>query len=473
MSAERREQTSAVTATVREISCSRCGAVIKPGKKFCSRCGSPALAAPSPSPSKRLRGPNICPECSFENHHSDLFCKGCGAQLADSPIGLPSSDSARQTPSAPPAGDVVKTDLTVPPVTSQEPADLGTDAPVRQAMEAASAPPAEEPEEVVETDAAGSLARCDQPPDLGRPDLGREIAAPLPVTSGAPSQDAGDESPAVQPPADSEVAKPRRPNSRAVGVAVGVCLAVLVPLVHFHRPAKARPKQFSITTPAFVGTSPTRAGSVARTDSANQHLGSANLSSAVGHGQSRGYPFQPSRALSRKSLEDALPANSKGADVHQMTATGSAPALTTAYDHQPAVPAPFRPAPTSNHSQVQNSAPPADGSPQAPALLAEVSRQIPGALPAEINPGPASTEGPVASANASDAARTVQPASLLSRPALRDPALALEAHVEGDVHLQARVGGDGAVSSVRVVRGNLRRCCGFGSEFTLPAGDGG
>ena len=54
-----------------------------------------------------------------------------------------------------------------------------------------------------------------------------------------------------------------------------------------------------------------------------------------------------------------------------------------------------------------------------------------------------------------EAAPAVQPAKLLSRPALHYPPLALGARVAGDVHLEANVRADGSVASVRVVKGFL------------------
>jgi hypothetical protein len=111
-----------------EIPCRRCGAVIEPGKKFCSQCGSPRGATVSGPPATSARRLNICPECSFENHHSDLLCKGCGAQLADSPAVLASRDLTQPGAIAPPPLEkVVKTDATEPSVANQQPLNSGTD----------------------------------------------------------------------------------------------------------------------------------------------------------------------------------------------------------------------------------------------------------------------------------------------------------------------------------------------------------
>jgi zinc-ribbon domain len=54
MSLERAEQGGAGTAVRNDIPCSRCGAVIEPGKKFCSQCGSPRGAIVSGPPAAPL-----------------------------------------------------------------------------------------------------------------------------------------------------------------------------------------------------------------------------------------------------------------------------------------------------------------------------------------------------------------------------------------------------------------------------------
>jgi len=419
MSPERREPYGAEMAASREISCGRCGALIKPGKKFCSQCGCPVVAVVVSAPVKSVRRPNICPECSFENHHSDLFCKGCGSPLTDSPSGPPSPGLTLRSDIAPPGPEAVaKADVTAPLVSSHE-----------------------------------------------RSDLGRDLAGPLLLTSAAPSLETGGEAPAAWGSADSQVAKPRRPGPRALGIAaLGVGLGVLIGLVNFHRPARAQAKQLSIASTAFVtrAPSPTRPTSVAPTDSADQGRRSLDLTSAEKHGQSRRDRTRPLLAAHEKSLANASPENPTP-DVPKLTATGAAPVPATAYaESEPAVPLPVRPVLIAVQSEVAREVPSVTEGPQTPKPLVEVSRQIPAALPsstpanlpAEISSGPVSP-GAAASTPGAERASGVQPAKLLSRPALRYPALALEARVQGDVHLEANVLADGTVSSVRIVSGLL------------------
>src|SRR5579863_7260978 len=96
MSLETDERRNSKVAPLREMRCPRCSAAVKPGKKFCSQCGCPAgshmVGTPIIRPLPKTGRSNICPECSFENHHSDRFCKGCGGLLATSLTNIASHD---------------------------------------------------------------------------------------------------------------------------------------------------------------------------------------------------------------------------------------------------------------------------------------------------------------------------------------------------------------------------------------------
>lgn len=158
-----------------------------------------------------------------------------------------------------------------------------------------------------------------------------------------------------------------------------------------------------------------------------------------------------------------LPEHGKKADAPRLTAkltpAASAPALTSANaETKPAELLSPLSTPVTGHSETENGARSVSVSPDAPAPPAEVNRQVtaapPSNMPAQANPGQVSAEGPATPANAAETVHTVQPAKLLSRPALSYPPLALEAHVGGDVHLQANVRADGTVGGVRIVRGS-------------------
>lgn len=51
------------------MACSKCGANISDGIKFCNECGTPVK--------------NVCPNCNFENPSQSKFCGECGSSLPD------------------------------------------------------------------------------------------------------------------------------------------------------------------------------------------------------------------------------------------------------------------------------------------------------------------------------------------------------------------------------------------------------
>ncbi len=51
------------------MACSKCGANISDGMKFCNKCGTPVK--------------NVCPNCNFENPSLSKFCGECGSSLSD------------------------------------------------------------------------------------------------------------------------------------------------------------------------------------------------------------------------------------------------------------------------------------------------------------------------------------------------------------------------------------------------------
>src|SRR5204863_7387443 len=69
----------AAWSTVWDVTCPTCGTVNRPGRKFCTECGSPLALA--------------CPECGAAYEAGDRFCGDCGFKLAD-------AEPAPATPSA-------------------------------------------------------------------------------------------------------------------------------------------------------------------------------------------------------------------------------------------------------------------------------------------------------------------------------------------------------------------------------------
>src|SRR5271169_4666379 len=93
MSLEKYPRPNPKAALTFEFLCFRCGSAIKPGRKFCSQCGAVAGAAPNGTQAGFAGRVSVCPECGFENHRSDRFCKACAGLLADVRGGVVTRDA--------------------------------------------------------------------------------------------------------------------------------------------------------------------------------------------------------------------------------------------------------------------------------------------------------------------------------------------------------------------------------------------
>jgi RNA polymerase subunit RPABC4/transcription elongation factor Spt4 len=65
-----------VTAPVSGAACARCGTALKPGAKFCPKCGTPVPVAPVAA-----AGAKFCPKCGTGITPGVKFCPKCGAKL--------------------------------------------------------------------------------------------------------------------------------------------------------------------------------------------------------------------------------------------------------------------------------------------------------------------------------------------------------------------------------------------------------
>ena len=81
----------AVAATATEsksigASCTNCGNALKPGQKFCTKCGSPVVATEAKSAPQQAAGIQ-CPSCGKSLKPGQKFCTGCGAQIPQAESG--------------------------------------------------------------------------------------------------------------------------------------------------------------------------------------------------------------------------------------------------------------------------------------------------------------------------------------------------------------------------------------------------
>ena len=58
--------------------CNKCGNVLKPGAKFCTKCGSPVTASADKQMSPSV---NLCPQCKKPLKPGAKFCTSCGAKI--------------------------------------------------------------------------------------------------------------------------------------------------------------------------------------------------------------------------------------------------------------------------------------------------------------------------------------------------------------------------------------------------------
>lgn len=81
----------AVAATATEsksigASCTNCGNTLKAGQKFCTKCGSPVVATEAKSAPQQAAGIQ-CPSCGKALKPGQKFCTGCGAQIPQAESG--------------------------------------------------------------------------------------------------------------------------------------------------------------------------------------------------------------------------------------------------------------------------------------------------------------------------------------------------------------------------------------------------
>ena len=66
--------------------CRNCGNALKPGQKFCTKCGSPVVADEVKSAPQQVEGIQ-CPSCGRALKPGQKFCTGCGAPIPQAESG--------------------------------------------------------------------------------------------------------------------------------------------------------------------------------------------------------------------------------------------------------------------------------------------------------------------------------------------------------------------------------------------------
>ena len=62
------------------MNCTKCGNELKPGQKFCTKCGTPVVAAATATESKAIG--TTCPNCGNALKPGQKFCTKCGSPVA-------------------------------------------------------------------------------------------------------------------------------------------------------------------------------------------------------------------------------------------------------------------------------------------------------------------------------------------------------------------------------------------------------
>lgn len=70
------------------MKCSKCGAELKEGQKFCTKCGTPVNANPQPV-AKQVDSSSVCPKCGTPLKPGQKFCTKCGTPVGSTPQGQP------------------------------------------------------------------------------------------------------------------------------------------------------------------------------------------------------------------------------------------------------------------------------------------------------------------------------------------------------------------------------------------------
>ncbi len=444
--------------------CPRCSAAVRPGKKFCSQCGTP-VGVPIVTAQRAVRRPRatrftLCPECGFENHHSDRFCKGCGSLLLVSPPqpghGRAGSHSDGSKGAAPAK---LRSALDLKPAV---PAATLHAAAVREAVAGLNAIVAPEPESKPEID-----SRTIHPVDTPETNVVSAPAAPptadVADSAAEPAAGAPTATPATQPEAspDRQDVKSRVSGGRGLGLATASAM-LLVGLVLFStrheasrrsRPGDASAAAFSPAPASAKIVEVDATAGPERTSNEHENRSSVPSRDKINAGKAQKHKEAVTRA--NIALPDApnIPAAAPEIIIARLNLTPTTSATSLGMPQPPALKVPPDPsaAPQLSAADVPPAPQPDPGT--GPAISATVAA-LPVSALSSAETDVVRVVDPAANPPNLRVGGAIRPAKLLAHPSPAYPPDARDQRIQGTVHVIATVRKDGRVGEVRVASGN-------------------
>lgn len=435
-------------------SCRLCGSAIKPGRKFCSHCGAPVNTA-GRAQTGFVRQLSICPECGFENHHSDRFCKTCGGLLAGTAEGRLSPEVTGKG-AATSRVDERRPDASIRtlPATGVEPSRAPSEPRAVSRAAESVVEPEGAPKPSVETFLPAS-GPGSTPPSVGAvaPEHAASAAGKAAVFGSSNY-------------AESGRASFLRPRNLGLASVAALLIAGVV-LLYSYRPAGSGAKAPSLSSRSLAATHSSSAADVP----ANAP---APVETNFKPSQATRRPVASARVSQSPSEQSSPREDVKGPDT---ISSRDGSAKTTFSDLAPSAAAPPQAAPpvpsTADNSTtapgavtgVPVSVPAASSQPE-PVAPVTVAANLAASMPVPTPPAPAKPAAaapnvPAAAALATHAnlqplrvGGSVQAGKILSQTPPDYAAAARVAGIQGTVQLEATIGKDGTGREVKLISGN-------------------